>query len=399
MVSNQLDIAGIVNQQVHEALKEHLSKIDIKNLITKSLTIALEDAVSTLTNKAAEQILKENDLTFEIQNSISNKINEYLDYQTKLQVRSALTSIDVKEIVNANLYNTIKLHIDNFQFPDASISHKSINWKDYKLSGNTIDDGIITNFNSTGIQDRARDCRLTILDDMIVVENKLVATEVETKRLSVKNLSVDNLEINGKINSNSSLNDLVDKISQSVFERNIVDKDYRLGNNSILDGEKLIINSTTLGPSVLNSNLRKLGLLTELAVRGNALICETLAVMQNKIGINTEEPEGALTIWDNDAELSFMKISKNNMYIGPTRSGTMTLGTNKESHIELKKESITLNKAINFLGIKFNVIENIPDYYGEPNEIVLVKNSKKGQPFAYVCQGANVWASLGLVLS
>ena len=80
MVSSQLDIAGIVNQQVHEALKEHLSKIDIKNLITKSLTIALEDAVSTLTNKAAEQILKENDLTFEIQNSISNKINEYLDY-------------------------------------------------------------------------------------------------------------------------------------------------------------------------------------------------------------------------------------------------------------------------------------------------------------------------------
>lgn len=398
MVSSQLDIAGIVNQQVHEALKEHLSKIDIKNLITKSLTIALEDAVSALTNRAAEQILKENDLTFEIQNSISNKINEYLDYQTKLQVRSALAAVDVKEIVNANLYNTVKLHIDNFQFPDASISHKSINWKDYKLSGNAIDDGIITNFNSTGIQDRAKDCRLTVLDDMIVVENKLIANAVETKQLNVRTLYVDNIEINGKINSNASLSDLVDKISQSVFERNTVGKDYQLGKNSLLDGERVIINATALGPSVLNSNLRKLGLLTELAVQGNALICETLAVMQNKIGINTEEPEGALTIWDNDAELSFMKISKNNMYVGPTRNSTMTLGTNKESHIELKRESINFNKCINFLGIKLNVMETIPDYHGEPNEIVFVKNVKKGQPFVYICQGANVWASMGIVL-
>jgi len=398
MVPTQLDINSIVHQQVHDALKEHLAKLDIKNLITKSLTIALEDAVSNLTKNGVERYLKENNLSFEIQNSINNKINEYIDHQAKVQVRAAISDIDIKSIINANLEKSIKFQIETLRFPEASIKHNAINWQGFKLSGSHIDDGIITNFNSTGIQDKASDCKLTILDDMIVIENKLIASDIESKKLSVDSILVNNLEITGRINSSGSLHDLIDNISQNVYNRNTINCDYRLGKNSILDNDKLIINSTTLGPGVLTSNLRKVGLLTDLSVQGNALISETLAVMSKKVGINTEDPEGSLSIWDQDSELSIMKFSKNNMFIGTTRNNDLTIGTRKESQIEISKDQINLNSKINLKGIKINVLDNIPDYIGEPNEIVFVKNAKQGQPFLYMCQGLNVWASMGVLV-
>ena len=68
---------------------------------------------------------------------------------------------------------------------------------------------LLENFSSTGIDDRATSCQLTIMDDITVVENKLTTHSAEV----VEDFTVKNLIVKGGINTdNRSWNELTDKI-------------------------------------------------------------------------------------------------------------------------------------------------------------------------------------------
>lgn len=332
-------------------------------------------------------------------NLLTNKINEYIEEQARLHVRHIMSEIDIKSVISKVIEKTIKLKLDQFAFPDNSINAKAIKWDQVKLSGNHISDGIIRNFNSTGIQDRSTECQLTVLDDAVVVEGEIVSAKVKTNKIEAQDISVNNLEIKGRISNDSFLNQLIESVSLSVFESNIVGKDIDLKGTNITNNSKILLSEDSLGTTVINSNLRKVGTLTELEVRGDALFGNTLIVNSSgKVGINTEEPEGVLTIWDDNADLTIMKASKNNMYVGSTRGSELTLGINKDNHLEVKKEEIKFNKPINVMGLKISVVTDVPSHIGEANEIAFVKNAKQGQPFLFMCKGQNSWASLGVLI-
>jgi hypothetical protein len=70
------------------------------------------------------------------------------------------------------------------------------------------------------------------------------------------------------------------------------------------------------------------------------------------------------------------------------------IGTNNQSQIVIKEDLIELNNAVRVMGIKFSVSGTIPEYTGEPNEIVFVLSAAEGQPRFYRCTGGNRWNAL-----
>ena len=152
-----------------------------------------------------------------------------------------------------------------------------------------------------------------------------------------------------------------------------------------------ILNSDTLGPQIINSNIRRLGNLQELSVEGQAIIHETLVVTNNKVGINTESASGALSVWDEDAEFTLVKHSPKTMYAGSTRITDVVLGSNNQEQIGLKTNGvIELNGPVRFGGLLIRIVDRIPEQIGEPGEIAVMRDGTA----IYRCLGQNSWGKI-----
>lgn len=395
-MNTQLDIADLVNQQIRQTLTEYLSGIDLRSLVEQAMSSAVEDAVLKMSVKTAEAMITQRDLPSEVLKLAKNKIDSQVDTQVRTSIKSVIAATDIKKMVNEAVDQHLNLKIRQYDFPEASVPASSIDWAGVKFSGNMIDGGIVQNFNSTGIQDNATECQLTLVDGVIVAEGHVITRTIKADGLDAKDLRVtDSIELEGKIIARGQAKDSLDKIAADVLESKL-NSNLDIRDTQILSQGKPILNSTTLGPSVINSNLRKLGLLQDLRVSGTATFAETMTVNEhNRVGINTDEPSGALTIWDQDAEINIIKSSKKNMYVGTTRDTTMSLGTNNKEQIKVKQSEISFEDPVRIMGIKVRVCDKIPEDHGEPDEIAFVRNAKDNQPRFYICQGGNRWAMLG----
>ena len=398
MVSNiQLDIAGLVHQQISQTLNDYIKSVDIKSLIQSAITETVNNTVDSISKSATQKLLKERDLSDEIGVLINNLVKEHLDYQVKIAVRTSISQTDIKSIINETVDKNLKIQISKFNFPNSSIPNSAINWQNAQFSGSMISGGIIKDFNSIGIQDKSTECQLTILDGLVVVENHLLAKKIKSNSVEVDNLTVNDIKILGNVDPSPNLLEKMHSISEKVFTKNTLEKNLEIDNKNIESQGKLIINKDSLGPSVAFSNLRKLGLLQDLRVQGDATFSETMFVSdQRKVGINTQEPNGVFTVWDQDAELTMMKQSSKNMFFGSTRLSDVSLGTNNQAQLILRQNEVEIKDSLRVMGIKFTVVNNIPDYAGELNEIVFVSNAREGQPLMYICKGNNTWAALGV---
>jgi hypothetical protein len=123
-------------------------------------------------------------------------------------------------------------------------------------------------------------------------------------------------------------------------------------------------------------------------VSGQAVICDTLVVTDNRVGINTEEAAGALSVWDQDAEFSLVKSAQRNMFAGSTRTTDVSLGTNNTDQIRLKTTGeVELLGKVRIAGLLIRATGRIPEDVGEPGEIAIVQNGQS----IYKCLGGNSW--------
>jgi hypothetical protein len=155
------------------------------------------------------------------------------------------------------------------------------------------------------------------------------------------------------------------------------------------------VSGNALAPSVVNSNIRKLGNLNDLMVIGDAKFSETMFVSEHgKVGINTDEPRGALTVRDEDAEFTLTRTGRRTMFIGSTRDSDIEIGVNSQPQIKINENQVDIATAIKVMGIRFSVAAAVPDREGEPNEIVFVNTARDGQALFYICRGGNRWQAL-----
>ena len=259
------DIDSVIQSELRHKVKTLMSGPELVKLITEQAA------------KATDQVADK--IAAEAQNRVARKI---LD----LDIQSTLRDLVSKELARA---------LETLNFPKSSIPHTSIDFTEFKINGNQIRDGIISGFNSTGIQDAATDCRLSVLDEATVIENELIA-----QTATVKNslLVEGDLAVKGSIVLEAKswqkfMASTAEKLATDNFDTLIAGLNDYL-NTSEINAKNLVIDGVqifkegSLANSVTKSNLQQLGKLKELQTSGECLLSDSIYTTKGRLGINTQ---------------------------------------------------------------------------------------------------------------
>lgn len=265
-------------------------------------------------------------------------------------------------------------------------------------------------FSSRGIQDLATDTGLTITDDGVVVSDGLAAQEllIEKDAQVDGTLKVNRLAITGTINTDApGWIPLVDNLSQKTFERlndqwrkDLVEQVLDLARTQGIDFKQVSIDGMSLvengrlNPSIRVSNIEKLGTLVDLNVRGPINLNDSVSITDRRLGINTDNPEMALSVWDEEVSVVVGKLSQQRAYIGTSRTQSLAIGINRTPHIEISAEGLTTVRELCIGRHRLSHSDQVPGWSGTRGDMVFNSNPKVGDPFAWQCLGGYQWQPL-----
>ena len=404
------EITTKVQQQAMSAIESKISEviaaIDTSAMLSERLSQKLDDRLSRLPIDAKS-----------IETELGNRINELsTNLATRVQSRSLeladqviqdqINAIDFPALCQATLVSAIQGN--KLTFPDDSIPGTAIDPTNLRISGSNITGGIVTNFGSTGIDDKSTACQLSIFDETTVVENNLL-----TQDLTVKGTATieGNLNVTGSVSEDSAMyKNLVSSVSNQVkdnlnsvvydsYATMVFDKIKADGldlNKITIQGEE-IINGANLSDKITYSNLQRVGTLTELRVGGEALLSQSLFTTSKRVGINTIEPAQALSVWDQEIEIGFGKRENNVAVIEAPRNQRMIIGVNGKSNLNLNTDgSVSVDKIS--VGAVTLSSSNIPPNYDAPQGSVVFNSSPTlGGPLGWVSLGGARWANFGFI--
>lgn len=266
---------------------------------------------------------------------------------------------------------------------------------------------LLENFASTGIDDQATSCQLTILDETTVVENTLTARAAKF----VESVTVKDLAVTGSINTdNQSWNTLAADISAKTLKQ--LDQEWKtklveqvaeeikkngIEFDTVTIDDQLLVSGNQLARTITQSNLQKVGRLKDLTVEGETSLNETVIVVKKRLGINTEYPDSALNVWDEEISISAGKYKNQEAYIGTSRDQALNLGINKIPYLTIGTDGITAVKKLRVAQYMIGHGTQVPNYSGTKGDIVFNADPMPGQPFAWVCLGAYKWKTLKAV--
>ena len=284
---------------------------------------------------------------------------------------------------------------------NKSIRIDHIDFATDDLSGDYISGGTITDFSSTGIIDEATNTIVHLDDTGLSVDN-----------LVTNNLEVDNITVSGKMTV---------KNMTIEFQQEEIGTDVRLHKAGLIHiGNDCVLSRNELGPGVVYSNLRKVGRLTNLTVDGHFQAGYTLYANEQKnvVGINTEEPIGALHVRTMDGGEVLIDGDGSDSYIGTVRNSSLMFGTdilrsNKPAHLTITTEgsvgvgtknpdaTLEVNGDFKFSGVKFTSgYEKPAPGFHNRSEIIWNQDPVIGDPVGWVCIEAGdpgIWAKFGII--
>ena len=270
---------------------------------------------------------------------------------------------------------------------------------------------LMKEFKSNGINDMASTCNLTVMDDVVVVEKDLVANDLQIETdASVKGLlTVQNLVVKGTINTdNSSWDELTEIATNKTMSRltdtwktklvnDVVDQAKTTGvefGQVLLNGKPVVDEHGRMNPLFKHANFSTVGRLQELTVNGETSLNETLTVVRNRVGINTEQPEMALGVWDEEVSIIAGKRQKDQAYVGTSRKQNLALGVNRDVALEIDAEGLITVKNLRIDRFQIGFAPQVPGYSGTRGDIVFNSDPKPNTPFAWVCLGGFKWQTL-----
>jgi hypothetical protein len=384
-IINNLDASSVLAQQLGQRLDAKISQLPID---TKSIEAQLVSKLDSLSST----------LSTNIQNQSMTIVND--------TIKDQVGRIDFQQLCQSALVSAIQNQ--TFQYPHGGIPGTAIDTTTLNISGDTVNGGIIKNFGSTGIDDKAENCQLTIMDEVTVVENNLL-----TKDLTVKGtVTIEgDLNVTGIVPEssqfylslvNSTSNSVRASLDRSVFQKysdtvfqQIKDQGLDLSKIS-LNGQE-IINGGALSNTISVSNLQKVGELKELQVAGETFLSGTLYTTIQRVGINTIEPAQALSIWDQEIEIGFGKKTTNTAIIGTPRPHTLVLSSNGKNNLVLNTDGSVNVNQINMGLVTFTTSATPPSDDRPIASIVFNSNPTLGGPLGWVSLGGAKWANFGVI--
>lgn len=390
------DIEKEVKLALKSKVESAIADADVLNLISQYIEPMINEKIELMLNALIANFNQKNKFEGIIEKQFSNKLDTILVEQVKIKIDEVSNAIDMGTAISKKIESYIDTRMKHASLPKDFIPIETIRWTHAAIPADVISKGTIKNFTSTGIQDTAEEVELTVADQVVVIENNLITKNAEVvEDLVANNVKLKTLEIDDKISFSTSAAKDFYKTVQNQIDLSMANLKYDISDRALYANETILINANSLGSSIVTSNLRKLGRLTELNVSGTAQINQTLYVSDNgTIGINTSDPEGAFTVWDEEADLSIKKFKNKTMYIGSYRDTDLFFGINNNIHVTITKDGVLGTNTINLGGIYISVDKNIPNRNGSPGELVLMSNPGENEPWAYRCLGNNKWVAI-----
>lgn len=261
-----------------------------------------------------------------------------------------------------------------------------------------------TNFSSTGIKDLATDCELVISDGAVVAQSGLGAKNL----MVTQDLITQNLTVTGCINTdcqswNALANVIADKTQSllgDAWQQQLVTQILDLAKQQGIDFDSItvqghaLIQGTQLNPVVIDTAIQKLGVLRELNVAGPLHVNQTLNVENGRVGINTNTPDMAMTIWDEEVSVSLGKISQDRAWIGSNRNQILDIGTNRRRAITIEADGLVVVDRLRVDRWRISFGNSVPNHSGTRGDLIINHDPKPDAPFGWQCLGGYKWQSI-----
>ena len=399
--SIEAELRNKISDEVVKTIANTEVNIIVERIITQRLNERVaEFNIETKTRQQLEQTLTQ------ITNQLSTGLAKSANEQITAEVARRVAVMDIGPIIQGIVENKINNLVQTGAFGKESIDHSSINFKGFKFSGDVVRGGIIENFGSTGIDDRATQVQMTLMDQAVAFEKAVWTPSAIIKgKLTVEG----DLVVLGDIDSNSPAantlaNMAVEKIKADteLLESHSDAMLASIGQKGIdlkritQDGRE-IVNGNQLGYHITDSNLQRVGMLRDLQTQGEAILSDTLYVTGKRVGINTIEPSAVFVVWDEEVELVITKHSSDTGYIGMPRFQRLVLGANNKDNLILDIDGSVEIENLRVGNTPMSSATAIPDYNAITGTIVWNENPAQGGPVGWICLGATRWAKFGII--
>ena len=419
-LNNQLQpiVASMINElkgSISAELRQQVSAEVVKTLASTELTTIVNELVSKQVQARLDKFDFAGTGEQEVKQAfkqITDQVNKNLASNTGKQitdwVNQKLAGVNIREAVESVVQTAIGENLKGSTFPEQSIPHTSINFKGVKLTGDSIEGGIITRFASTGIDDLSSRVQMTLMDTAVAFESGLYSPKAEIAgNLTVKGSVIFYGEMD---NTTPGFKKLVKDTSQAVreelnqelfngFSQTVFDKiqSEGLDLDKITQNGKEVINGAQLGYHIVDSNLRRVGVLEDLQTTGETLLVDTLYVQQGRIGINTMEPSHPLSVWDQEVEIVATKYTQDTGFIGTARNQTLIVGSNNKQNLTLLPDGSVEVEVISVGPVLMTSGNKVPNYEGRAGHIVWNDTPSIGSVIGWVCIGGARWAPFGRI--
>lgn len=336
----------------------------------------------------------------------SNTVKQMVDHAVEQNISTAIQSLSQDpawlEKIERQINQTV---VDRVLKQLAQTDINPIIQQCVKQNMAQFQQDILQNFSSTGIEDKATACQLTVMDEATVVENQLTARDLNVVNVA----TIKDLVVKGTVNiDNSSWTALAEGISQNTLNK--LTEDWKavlttqvaehiqangIQFDSVKIGDTYLVEGNRLSNQVTETNIQTVGQLRELNVRGEAHINNnTVNVLNKRLGINTESPEKALSVWDEEVSVVIGKHKTNQAYVGTNRDQSLAIGVNREPQIEISADGLTTVKRLQIGLHKISHATMVPGWAGTKGDLVFNTNIGDDGVFAWVCIGAHRWRTL-----
>lgn len=339
----------------------------------------------------------------QIRDAVDQSIEGYVETTIAQLTLDPTWVAKIENLVNQNFSRKFTERLSMLDVNALIESHIDKGFHRYK-------EKLVKEFRTNGVSDIATDTELEVCDDLVRVRNRLIANELSVDQdAKVRGtLDINNLCVRGSINTdNRSWNELSNVIKGQVVQsltddwrNSLVQEVLKLAsthgiefNDVRIDGSALV-SGNSLSHKITESNIEKTGALRDLTVTGTAKLNETLNVNRRRVGINTDSPEMALSIWDEEVPIIAGKIAPQRGFIGTARMVPLSIGVNRTAAIDIDIDGLVAVKKLRIGQHRVAHEPQVPGYSGTRGDFVFNSDPKPDSAFAWVCLGGFKWQAL-----
>jgi len=351
-------------EQIKNLIDEALTPVDITELVETTVSARFDNGNF---QQYINDTIKQHVNSVNISETAVARLEQ--NGQKILQSQMPRVVESVHDRIDSVMAQTVEQKLKNLSFSERSIDPKLIDISKLSITRDNISDF----GNTDGIEDMATGVQLTVMDDCVVVEDRLVAPTLQADTLIVKDFATDQPWY--AVMKQDVLASVPKPAKSKDWSFKVAELEARISVNE------------------------KRNNLNELEVSGEALLSDVLYTTpgNKRVGINTMDPSDALTVWDQETEVVIGKHANQEGYIGTRRRQDLNIGANNNVGLKIRNDGTVSMDKLELLGRTIGSSKAIPGHAAKKGDIVLNDNPTVGGYVGWVCLDGIRWAGYGKI--